>query len=84
MSQESPAGWFPDPYGRYEHRYWDALQWTQHVGALRPTGDRRTCRLSPVNGYRADDGLDGAGSGAHPGRSGQQEGATAAPQARLN
>ena len=25
------AGWFPDPLGRYEHRYWDGSAWTAHV-----------------------------------------------------
>lgn len=27
----APAGWHPDPTGRYEHRYWDGSAWTQHV-----------------------------------------------------
>jgi hypothetical protein len=25
------AGWFQDPYGRYEQRYWDGSAWTEHV-----------------------------------------------------
>lgn len=33
MSQHAPAGWFPDPFGRHEHRYWDGGQWTEHVGS---------------------------------------------------
>lgn len=32
MSEQSAAGWFPDPFGRHEHRYWSGLQWTEHVG----------------------------------------------------
>ena len=24
-------GWFPDPLGRHEQRYWDGQQWTEHV-----------------------------------------------------
>lgn len=32
MSEQSAAGWFPDPFGRHEHRYWNGLQWTEHVG----------------------------------------------------
>ncbi len=24
-------GWYPDPMGRYEHRFWDGEQWTVHV-----------------------------------------------------
>jgi hypothetical protein len=26
-----PAGWFPDPWGAAEMRYWDGAQWTAHV-----------------------------------------------------
>jgi hypothetical protein len=32
MSDAStPAGWQPDPYGRYTQRYWDGTGWTEHV-----------------------------------------------------
>lgn len=27
----TPAGWVPDPSGRYEMRYWDGSSWTEHV-----------------------------------------------------
>lgn len=30
MSQV-PAGWFDDPYGRFQQRYWDGARWTEHV-----------------------------------------------------
>jgi len=26
-----PAGWHPDPAGRFEVRYWDGQRWTEHV-----------------------------------------------------
>ncbi|MEP7112944.1 MAG: TIR domain-containing protein [Ilumatobacteraceae bacterium] len=26
-----PAGWYPDPYGRYAQRYWDGTTWTEHA-----------------------------------------------------
>lgn len=26
-----PANWYADPSGRYELRYWDGSQWTEHV-----------------------------------------------------
>lgn len=26
-----PAGWYADPAGRFELRYWDGAQWTEHV-----------------------------------------------------
>lgn len=28
---DKPAGWEPDPTGRFEHRYWDGSAWTGHV-----------------------------------------------------
>jgi hypothetical protein len=30
-SSAAPAGWYADPSGRYELRYWDGSQWTEHV-----------------------------------------------------
>ncbi len=27
----SPPVWSADPFGRYEHRYWDGQAWTEHV-----------------------------------------------------
>ena len=35
----TPPGWFPDPLGRHEQRYWDGLQWTEHVS--RTAAERR-------------------------------------------
>ena len=26
-----PAGWYHDPAGRFELRYWDGSAWTEHV-----------------------------------------------------
>lgn len=30
-SPSVPAGWYTDPAGRYELRYWDGSAWTEHV-----------------------------------------------------
>ena len=27
----APAGWHPDPYGRFAKRYWNGERWTEHV-----------------------------------------------------
>jgi uncharacterized protein YxjI len=27
----NPAAWHPDPFGRFESRYWDGERWTEHV-----------------------------------------------------
>lgn len=29
--QAPPFGWYPDPSGRHEQRYWDGTRWTEHV-----------------------------------------------------
>lgn len=31
-----PAGWYPDPNGTAEERWWDGTQWSQHVQNRRP------------------------------------------------
>jgi hypothetical protein len=28
-----PAGWYPDPYGQLQLRWWDGWRWTEHVQA---------------------------------------------------
>lgn len=28
---QQPAGWYDDPSGRHDHRYWDGSRWTDHV-----------------------------------------------------
>jgi uncharacterized protein YxjI len=30
-AQGHAAGWYPDPLGRAEHRYYDGTQWTEHI-----------------------------------------------------
>ena len=44
----TPAGWYPDPAGRYELRYWDSTQWTEH-GPAGPAvhGPARPLSLRP-------------------------------------
>lgn len=31
MDEQPVAGWYTDPTGRFEHRYWDGTSWTEHV-----------------------------------------------------
>jgi hypothetical protein len=31
MTQSQPAGWYPDPTGRADQRYWDGNAWTENV-----------------------------------------------------
>ena len=37
MSQPSPQahppGWYPDPFGRHENRWWDGGRWSEHVSS---------------------------------------------------
>jgi hypothetical protein len=30
-SSAAPAAWYPDPSKRFELRYWDGSEWTEHV-----------------------------------------------------
>lgn len=32
-SGEHAPDWYPDPFGRHEHRYWDGTRWTEHVSS---------------------------------------------------
>ena len=34
--REIPAGWYPDPEGRPQSRYWDGDAWTDQVGPALP------------------------------------------------
>ena len=41
MAGQSATGWYPDPLGRFQHRYWDGGEWKEHVanagvGAIDP------------------------------------------------
>lgn len=31
METSHPAGWLPDPLGRYQYRYWNGTEWTDRV-----------------------------------------------------
>jgi len=38
----APSGWYPDPSGRHERRYWHDGRWTEHVG----NGGRRSAEAT--------------------------------------
>ena len=40
----TPAGWYADPLGRHERRYWDGAAWTEHIV------DATTQGTDPVSG----------------------------------
>ena len=54
-----PADWYPDPSGRFQHRYWDGTSWTEHVAT---NGEQTT---DPVGGPATTVDAPGAG-GASP------------------
>lgn len=43
FSSNAPAGWYPDPAGRHELRYWDSIGWTEHVS------DQGTTSKDPIS-----------------------------------
>ncbi len=46
----TPAGWYADPTGRSEHRYWDGNRWTEHVSSRGiPTTDPVDASGTPLD-----------------------------------
>jgi hypothetical protein len=39
-ARPATAGWYPDPLGRTNSRWFDGIRWTQHVGRIDPDGTR--------------------------------------------
>lgn len=57
------AGWYPDPTGHYEHRYWDGATWTDHVATRGVSAvDPPTMGAGPQAAWTASAGAPGAGA----------------------
>ena len=56
MTDSSTAGWHPDPFRRFELRYWDGAQWTEHVSTKGQTG-RDTPTATPASGHAYEVGF---------------------------
>jgi hypothetical protein len=62
-----PAGWYPDPTGRNEHRYWDGATWTEHVATRGVSAvDPPTMGTGPQAAWTASAGAPGAGAAGPP------------------
>jgi hypothetical protein len=54
-----PAGWYADPFGRFQQRYWDGAAWTEHVStngaqAVDPLGSTVVIPIAtPASAYVA-------------------------------
>lgn len=48
MPEPTPPDWYPDPFGRFERRYWDGSQWTEHVSNGDRQGVDQPVRQHPV------------------------------------
>ena len=63
----TPAGWHPDPMGRYELRYWDGQRWTEHVSSGGQQGtdpEPVTARTDTPNDEGVGVAHEGGGFGA--------------------
>ncbi len=49
MEPSHPAGWLPDPLGRYEYRYWNGTAWTDQV-STRGSHEADPLGLAPGEG----------------------------------
>src|SRR5690349_14657077 len=47
MPEQPVAGWYPDPYGHYVHRYWDGSRWTHHVAPQGPAAKQPSVPSHP-------------------------------------
>jgi len=45
--QQHAPGWYPDPFGRHETRWWDGAQWTEHVRDA--SGDPEATAVLPAD-----------------------------------
>lgn len=52
QSGTAPSGWYPDPSGRHQHRYWDGSTWTAHVSTA---GIASSSPLQPEIGTEVPD-----------------------------
>ncbi len=55
MSDTTPPGWYPDPFGRFEVRYWDG-RWTEHVSSQGVAG-KDTPTATPDSGHTYEVGF---------------------------
>jgi len=63
-------GWFSDPTGRHDHRWWDGAAWTAHVAdagvAAHDPLDAPAADVGPAPGRVAATGAAAAGAGTDP------------------
>ena len=45
--REIPAGWYPDPEGKPQSRYWDGDTWTDQLGPLLPPAPAQPVPAAP-------------------------------------
>lgn len=48
MTGAAQSDWYPDPFGRYQYRYWDGSQWTHHVATQGQQGVDPPIPSAPV------------------------------------
>jgi len=54
----APPDWYPDPLSRHELRYWDGLEWTEHVSTHgKQSVDIAATDMDSVDGVASPEGL---------------------------
>ena len=49
LTPSAAAGWYPDPYGHHEQRYWDGWTWTEHISGATAPGLQTPKLASPAS-----------------------------------
>ena len=63
---ETPADWYPDPYGRHELRYWDGEMWTDHVSSNGKQSTDPAAQAAPGGAINAIDQIGVSNRPADP------------------
>ncbi|MGP3911026.1 DUF2510 domain-containing protein [Nonomuraea sp. 10N515B] len=66
MTSQTPAGWYPDPYGEPQLRWWDGNQWTDATHAQEPASGPQQPQPQAASGPQQQSRPDWSATPANP------------------